>query len=287
MSGASSRPSCFEKPPRTTVSEISEKVSVVVGSATGIGATTARLLAAKGSSVVLADLNLDGAEKVAAEIRQAGGEALAVYADISKEAEVSQMVTLALEAFGGINVLVNNAAALSPDVIGVDSQTDAASLELDIWDRTMAVNLRGYLLAMKYVIPEMLKLGGGSIVNTSSISGIVAEPVRGAYAVSKAGVNQLTKHIATAYGKRGIRCNAVAPGCIATNQVTEKMYQGFIPHLLTPDLGSTEDIARVIVFLASDDAAFVTGQVIEADGGMLSHFPLSVRALQREQSPDR
>ncbi|MCY4513888.1 MAG: SDR family oxidoreductase [Candidatus Tectomicrobia bacterium] len=267
--------------------DISEKASVVVGSATGIGATTARLLAAEGSSVVLADLNLDGAEKVAAEIRRAGGEALAVYADISNEAEVSQMVTLALEAFGGINILVNNAAALSPDVIGVDSQTDAASLELDIWDRTMAVNLRGYLLAMKYVIPEMLKLGGGSIVNTSSISSIVAEPVRGAYAVSKAGVNQLTKHIATAYGKRGIRCNAVAPGCIATNQVTEKMYQGFIPHLLTPDLGSTEDIARVVVFLASDDAAFITGQVIEADGGMLSHFPLSVRALEREQSPER
>ena len=287
MSGASWRPFCFEKLPRTIVIEVSEKVSVVVGSATGIGATTARLLAAEGSSVVLADLNLDGADKVAAEIRQAGGEAVAVYADISSEADVSQMVTQALEAFGGINILVNNAAALSPDVIGVDSQTDAASLELDIWDRTMAVNLRGYLLAIKYVIPEMLKLGGGSIVNTSSISSIVAEPVRGAYAVSKAGVNQLTKHIATAYGKRGIRCNAVAPGCIATNPVTEKMYQGFIPHLLTPDLGSTEDIARVVVFLASDDAAFVTGQVIEADGGMLSHFPLSVRALEREQNPDR
>ena len=269
------------------MSKLNDRVSIVVGSATGIGATTARLLATQGARVVLADLNLEGAEKVAAGIRQAGGEALAVYADISKEADVSQMVAQALEEFGGIHILVNNAAALSPDVIGVDSQSDAATLDLGIWDQTMAVNLRGYLLAMKYVIPEMLKLGGGSIVNTSSISSIVAEPVRGAYSVSKAGVNQLTKHIATAYGKKGIRCNAVAPGCIATNQVTEKMYQGFIPHLLTPDLGSTEDIARVVVFLASDDAAFITGQVIEADGGMLSHFPLSVRALEREQSPDR
>lgn len=263
------------------MSKLKDKVSIVIGSASGIGATTARLLAAEGSSVVLADLNLDGAEKVADEIRQAGGKALAVKTDISVEPDVSQMVTQALDAFGTINILVNNAAALSPDVIGVDSQSDAATLDLDIWDQTMAVNLRGYLLAMKYVIPEMLKLGGGSIVNTSSISSIVAEPVRGAYSVSKAGVNQLTKHIATAYGKRGIRCNAVAPGCIATNAATEKMYQGFIPLLLTPELGSMEDIARVVVFLASDDAAFVTGQVIEADGGMLSHFPLSARALER------
>lgn len=266
--------------------KLHDKISIVTGSASGIGATTAQLLAAEGSKVVLADLNLDGAETVAAEIRQAGAKALAVQADISNEADVNRMVTQALATFGGINILINNAAALSPDVIGLDSQSDAATLELDVWDRTMAVNLRGYLLAMRYVIPEMLKLGGGSIVNTSSISSIAAEPVRGAYAVSKAGVNQLTKHIATAYGKRGIRCNAVAPGCIATNPNTEKMYQAFIPLLLTPELGSTENIARVVVFLASDDAAFVTGQVIEADGGMLSRFPLSMRALERAQASD-
>lgn len=255
------------------MSKLNDKTSIIVGSATGIGAATARLMAAEGSKVVLADLNLDGAETVAAEIRQAGGEALAVQADISNEADVNQMVTQALAAFGGINILINNAAALSRDVIGLDSQTDAATLELDIWDRTMAVNLRGYLLCMRHVIPEMLKLGGGSIINTSSVASLAAEPVRGAYAVSKAGVNQLSKHIATAYGKRGIRCNAVAPGCINTNRATEKMYQAFIPHLLTPGLGSTENIARVVVFLASDDAAFITGQVIQADGGMLSHLP--------------
>lgn len=268
------------------MSRLKDKASIVVGSASGIGAATARTLAAQGASVVVADLNIDGAQAVAAQIEQAGGKARAVRADISSEADVAQMVSQAVAAFGDIHVLVNNAAALSPDVIGVDSQTDAATLDLDIWDQTMAVNLRGYLLAMKHVIPEMLKLGGGSIVNTSSISSIVAEPVRGAYAVSKAGVNQLTKHIATAYGKRGIRCNAVAPGCIATNEITEKMYQGFLPHLLTPELGSMEDIANVVAFLASDDAAFVTGQIIEADGGMLSHFPVSVRALQRQQNTD-
>ena len=266
------------------MSRLSEKVSIVSGSASGIGEAIARVLAAEGSKVVLADINLEGAEKVAADIRENGGEALAVKADISNEADVSQMVTHAVDTFNGVHILVNNAAALSPDIIGVDSQTDAATLDLEIWDQTMAINLRGYLLAMKYAIPEMLNAGGGSIVNTSSISSIAAEPVRGAYAVSKAGVNQLTKHIATAYGKRGIRCNAVAPGCIATNPNTEKMYQGFIPLLSTPDLGSTEDIARVVLFLASDEAAFVTGQVIEADGGMLSHFPLSARALEREQN---
>ncbi|MXY06993.1 MAG: SDR family oxidoreductase [Gammaproteobacteria bacterium] len=265
--------------------KLKEKTSIIVGSATGIGATTARLMAAEGSRVVLADVNFEGAQQVASEIMQTGGEALPVRADIANEADVSQMVTQALDAFGGINVLVNNAAALGPDVIGRDSQADAASLELEVWDQTMAVNLRGYLLCMKYVIPEMLKLGGGSIVNTSSVSSLVAEPVRGAYAVSKAGVNQLSKHIATAYGKRGIRCNAVAPGCISTNPTTEKMYQAFTPLLLTPDLGSTEDVARVIVFLASDDAAYVNGQVIQVDGGMLSRFPLSVRALERQKDP--
>ena len=255
------------------MSKLNEKTSIVVGSATGIGATTARLMAAEGSRVVLGDTNFEDAQKVAAEIKQAGGEALAVKADIANEADVSQMVTQTLEAFGGINILFNNAAALAPEIIGPDSQTDAASLELDIWDRTMAVNLRGYLLCMKYVLPEMLKLGGGSIINTSSVASLAAEPVRGAYAVSKAGVNQLSTHIATAYGKRGIRCNAVAPGCISTNRATQKMYQAFIPHLLTPDLGSTENVARVVVFLASDDAAFITGQVVQVDGGMLSHMP--------------
>ena len=268
------------------MSKLNGKTSVVVGSATGIGAEIARLMATEGSKVVLGDINLEGAQQVAAEINETGGEALAVKADITHEADVRQMVAQASDVFGGIDILVNNAAALSPEIIGADSQTDAASLELDIWDQTMAVNLRGYLLCMKHVIPEMLKVGGGSIVNTSTISSIVAEPVRGAYAVSKAGVNQLTKHIATAYGKRGIRCNAVAPGCIATNPMTEKMYQAFIPLLLTPDLGSTEDVARVIIFLASDDAAFVNGQVIEVDGGMLSRFPLSVRALERLQDPE-
>ena len=265
---------------------LKEKTSIVVGSATGIGATTARLMAAEGSNVVLADSNFEGAQQVVSEIRQTGGEALAVKADIANEAEVSEVVKEALDAFGGINVLVNNAAALSQDVIGRDSQVDAAALALEVWDQTMAVNLRGYLLCMKYVIPEMLKLGGGSIVNTSSVSSLVAEPVRGAYAVSKAGVNQLSKHIATAYGKRGIRCNAIAPGCISTNPMTEKMYRAFTPLLLTPDLGSTEDIARVIVFLASDESAYVTGQVIQVDGGMLSRFPLSVRALERLQDPE-
>lgn len=255
------------------MSKLTEKTSVIVGSATGIGAATARLMAAEGSRVVLGDTNFEGAQELAAEIQKAGGEALAIRVDIANEADVSQMVAQTLEAFGGINILFNNAAALAPEVIWPDSQTDAARLDLDIWDRTMAVNLRGYLLCMKHVIPEMLKLGGGSIINTSSIGSIVAEPVRGAYAVSKAGVNQLSTHIATAYGKRGIRCNAVAPGCIITNRATEKMYQAYIPHLLTPGLGSPENVARVVVFLASDDAAFITGQVIQVDGGMLSHMP--------------
>ncbi len=265
--------------------KLNNKTSIVVGSATGIGATTARLMAAEGANVVLADTNFEGAQDVAAEIKETGREALAVRADIADEGDVPQMVARTVEAFGGVDILFNNAAALVPDVIGPDSQTDAASLDLEIWDRTIAVNLRGYLLCMKHVLPEMVKRGRGSIINTSSVASIAAEPVRGAYAVSKAGVNQLSTHIATAYGKRGIRCNAIALGCISTNRLTEKMYKTFMPHLLTPDLGSTENVAHVVVFLASDDAAYVTGQVIQVDGGMLSRFPLSVRASERLQDP--
>lgn len=266
------------------MSKLNGKVSIIAGSASGIGASTAKLMAAEGSKVVLADININGAQAVATEITQTGGDALAVEMDIANEADVRQMVAQTLKAYGGINILVNNAAALGPDVIGRDGETDAASMDLEVWDQTMAVNLRGYLLTMKFVIPEMLKLGGGAIVNTSSVSSLVTEPVRGAYSVSKAGVNHLTKHIATAYGKQGIRCNAIAPGCVATNAGTEKMYQGFLPLLLTPALGSTENIARVIAFLASDDAEFINAQVIQVDGGMLERFPLSARAFERLSS---
>ena len=253
--------------------KLNEKTSIIVGSATGIGAETARVMASEGARVVLADINIDGAERVAGEINTHGGQALAVSCDIANESDVRGMVTATIDAFGGVDVLFNNAAALAPEVIGPDSQADAATLDLDIWDRTMAVNLRGYLLTMKHAIPEMLKRGGGSIVNTSSIASIAAEPVRGAYAVSKAGVNQLSTHIATAYGKRGIRCNALAPGYINTNRATEKMYQSALPLLLTPELGTPENVARVVVFLASNDAAFINGQVIQVDGGILSHVP--------------
>lgn len=253
--------------------KLANKTGIVIGSATGIGAEIARQMAKEGANVVLGDINLEAAEQVAAEIASSGREAIAVRANIAEETEVQQLVNQTVETFGGINVLVNNAAALSPEVIGPDSQTDAACLDLEIWDQTMAVNLRGYLLAMKFAIPEMLKVGGGTIVNTSSIASIAAEPVRGAYAVSKAAVNQLSTHIATAYGKRGIRCNAVAPGFINTNRATEKMYQSALPDLLTPYLGSTQNVADAVIFLASDEAAFITGQVIQVDGGVLAHSP--------------
>lgn len=255
------------------MSKLSGKTSIIVGSATGIGAEIARRMGEEGARVVLGDTNLDGAREVAQEIERAGGEALALRADITDESELRQMVAQTLDAFGGVDILVNNAAALGPEVIGRDSQSDAASLDLEVWDQTMAVNLRGYLLSMKTVLPEMVTAGGGAVVNTSSIASIAAEPVRGAYAVSKAGVNQLSRHIATAYGKRGIRCNAVVPGCINTNRATEKMYAPLLPQILTPDLGTTENVARTVVFLASDDAAFITGQVLQIDGGMMSHMP--------------
>ena len=142
----------------------------------------------------------------------------------------------------------------------------------------MATNVRGPMLGCKYAIPEMLKVGGGSIVNTSSNAGQMGDLLRVAYGVSKAGVDSLTRYVATMYGKQGVRCNAISPGVVATpalvNNVSQAELDMFEAHHLTPYMGLPEDIAAVVVFLLGADSRFITGQVINVDGGMLAHTPL-------------
>jgi NAD(P)-dependent dehydrogenase (short-subunit alcohol dehydrogenase family) len=251
------------------------RVAIVTGAASGIGRATALALAREGAAVVVADLNAEGARQVAAEIEAAGGRARGQAADVANEASVAAMVEAAVETFGGLDVLHNNAAASDPALMGGDGEVTALSLET--WERTLAVNLRGPMLGCKHAIPRMLERGGGAIVNTSSASGLTGDLVRTAYGVSKAGLDGLTRYVATQYGKRGIRCNAIAPGVIATPalaaNVPPELIAVYERSHLTPRLGTPEDIASMVVFLASDEAAFITGQVLSVDGGLLAHHP--------------
>ena len=248
-----------------------DKVAIVTGSASGIGRATARLLAAEGASVVVADLDEAGASAVVSEIEADGGKAIATQVDVSVEEDVHEMIATAVSTFGGLDVLHNNAAALGSASPGLDM--DIANMDVDVWDRTMAVNLRGVMLGCKHAIPALLERGGGAIVNTSSGSAQRGDLAIPAYGVSKGGVDTLTRYVAAQYGKQGIRCNAIAPGLILTHEVDRFGGEAYVKmleeHHLTPRVGRPEDIAQAVLYLASDAASFVTGQILNVDGGIL------------------
>ncbi len=265
------------------MAKLAGRVAIVTGGGSGIGRATVLALAHEGAAVVVADLSRERTEQVVAEVAAAGGAALAHVVDVADESAVAALVAATVARFGGLDILHNNAAATDWSILGGDGEI--AQLDLAIWERSLAVNLRGPFLGCKHAIPAMLKRGRGAIVNTSSASGLTGDLVRTAYGVSKAGVDGLTRYVATQYGKRGIRCNAIAPGVIETpalrQNVPAEQIALFERHHLTPRLGTPEDIAAAVVFLASDDAAFITGQIISVDGGLLAHHPTvaEVRAL--------
>lgn len=258
-----------------TEGRLAGRVAIVTGAASGIGRATAIALADAGAAVLVADLNAAGAEEVADAIRAAGGQAAAQGVDVGEEASVALMVEAAVNHFGGLDILHNNAADSSPELMSRDAAI--AELDAEVWDRTMRINLRGPMLGCKYAIPRMIERGGGVIVNTSSASGLVGDDSRAAYSASKAGLQSLTQSVATQYGKAGIRCNAIAPGVIATPalkaNVPEEVVSVYANNTLTPRLGRPEDIAAAVVFLASSEAAFITAQVLSVDGGLLAHHP--------------
>src|SRR5438128_1024462 len=232
------------------------KVAIVTGAGSGIGEATARLMAREGASVVVADINGTEAERVAGEL----GSAVAAEVDVSDEPSVVRMVETAVESFGGLDVLHNNAT---------DSSTNA--VDMAVFDRLVAVNLKGQFMGCKHAIPYMLARGGGSIVNTASVDGFVGRGMRAAYGASKAGVVLLTKSVASQYGTRGIRCNAVAPGLTLTPGAVDNATPEYIeaslalypmPRLCTPD-----DVANAVVFLASDQAAYINAATLMVDGG--------------------
>jgi NAD(P)-dependent dehydrogenase (short-subunit alcohol dehydrogenase family) len=255
--------------------ELDGKVAFVTGAASGIGEASARALAAAGARVVVAAQHEERAKVVADSIAETGAEATAVGFDTSDEAQVVAAVAAAQKAFGGIDILLNNAAITSVEFMMRDGMIH--ELDVGLWDRTMAVNVRGYMLCAKHVIPAMLERSGGVIVNTASGAGMQAEVTRSAYGTSKAAVIGFTRNVATQYGKLGIRCVAVVPGLIMTATVAANMPPPMIEmmrrHHLTPEIATPEDIANAVVFLASDRAAFITGAVIPVDGGFSIHSP--------------
>jgi NAD(P)-dependent dehydrogenase (short-subunit alcohol dehydrogenase family) len=243
------------------------KVAVVIGGATGIGAATARRLALEDAQVVIADIAADGARELAETITRDGGVAIGVTCDIGDETSVAALFATAIKTFGGIDAVHVNAADLSM----IPFDTDASTVPLEVFDRTIEINLRGHLLCTRHAIPVLLQRGGGSIVYTSSRGGITSETVRVSYSVSKSGIHALMRHTALAWGKEGIRANVVAPGTILTAPLL-KLGEAYIQErskaVQTSRLGRPEDVAAGVAFLLSDDAAFINGQILSIDGGV-------------------
>ncbi len=248
---------------------VAGKVALVTGGGSGIGRASALALAREGAKVVISDIVVAGGEETVRMVKTAGGEAIFVQADVSKPADVEALVNKVVEVYGRLDCAFNNAG-----IEGQLQQTVECSEEN--WDRTIAINLKGVWLCMKYEIPVMLKQGGGAIVNTASVAGLVGFRGLPAYVASKHGVVGLTKTAALEYAKSGIRVNAVCPGVIHTPMV-ERLFReqpqwGEAVQALEPvaRMGKPEEVAEAVVWLCSDAASFVTGLAMAVDGGMVA-----------------
>ncbi|XVQ14141.1 SDR family NAD(P)-dependent oxidoreductase [Spirillospora sp. CA-255316] len=247
------------------------KSIIVAGAGSGIGAATAVRLAEEGASVVVGDLDAGNAERVAARIEGRGAAAIAVPFDIADEPSVDALVRSALDAFGRVDGVHINAADLSPGMFGRDA--DPGTVPLDVFDRTIAVNLRGHLLVTRRVLPELREGGGGGIVYTASAAAVTGTSGRSAYAMSKGGILSLSRHVAHAFGKQRIRSNVVAPGHVLTEGVLARaagdtsVLERSLAALPSARLGEPADIAAAVAFLLSDDAAWINGQILSVDGG--------------------
>jgi len=249
------------------------KVAVVTGAGAGIGRATAEAFAVDGASIVIADVNVEQGERAAQGIRDKGGQAVVVQADVSRAADAERLAAEAVRAFGGIDYLVNNAGI---QTYGTVVDTDEAT-----WDRTLGINLKGVFLVSKYCIPEIVKRGGGAVVNMGSVQGFASQRAVAAYAASKGAVIAMTRTMALDHAPDKIRVNCVCPGSVdtpmlrwAANLFVPENPTGAIEewgklHALER-VATPQEIANVILFLMSDAASFITGAAIVADGGMLA-----------------
>ncbi len=238
------------------------KVALVTGAAGGIGEATAKRFAREGASVAVNDTNGAGAKKVAEEIQGAGGTAMAVAGDVTQKAQVEEMVRQVTAAWGRVDILINNA--------GINRDAMAAKMTEEQWDQVLNVNLKGTFLCAQAVLPGMRERGWGRVVNTSSI-GSLGNIGQANYSASKAGVIGLTKTLALEYAKYGVTVNCIAPGATMTAMlagIPDKIKEQIIAKIPMGRIAGPEEIANVHCFLSSDEAGFITGQVLFVDGGM-------------------
>jgi NAD(P)-dependent dehydrogenase (short-subunit alcohol dehydrogenase family) len=247
--------------------KLAEKVAIVTGAASGIGKAIALLFAKEGAKVIVSDINIDEAEKVAEQIRSQGGQAEAIRTDVSKEDDIANMVDLALKIYKTVDILVNNAGIM-------DNFEPAADITDKQWEKIFAVNTTSVMRTTRKVLPIFLKASKGVIVNIASIGGLCGKIAGTSYTASKYAVIGFTKSTAFMYANKGIRCNAIAPGAVKTNiQSTMTNINQFgasrtQPAMQTnPRFGDPMEIANAALFLASDDSSFVNGTVLVADSG--------------------
>lgn len=251
---------------------IQNKVALITGGASGIGLAAATLMAKEGSKVVIADFNVEAAKAEAEKICAQGFEAVGIFLDASQEDSIKEAVEFTVNHYGSISILYNNVG-----LTNLKKDLDVVNIDLDEWDRLLNVNTKSVLLGARFAIPHMKAIGGGSIINTASMAAFAGDALRSAYGASKAAVVNLTRYIAVQYGKDNIRCNAVAPGLILTpaakNNMPPAVQNIFMKYNALPYHGEAEDIGNTVLFLASDESKFITGQTIQVDGGHYNANP--------------
>ncbi len=251
--------------------KLAGKVAIVTGSARGLGAAMARKFASEGASVVVTDILVEQAKRIASDIQKSGGKAVALKTDVTRKAEVQNLVKEAISNFGAVHILVNNA--------GFMRQAPLVEMTEEDWDDILDGNLKSVFLCIQAVLPHMMEQHYGKIINMSAVGGIHAiNPGRGAFSSAKAGVAQLTRIAASEAGQYGITVNAIAPGTVphhedkpvpqGRKEVTERMDAIYKSRAVLGHLGEPADIANLALFLASEDSKFITGQVICCDGGL-------------------
>lgn len=252
--------------------KLQNKVAVVTGAASGMGKAIAEVYGKEGAKVIVADLNIEGAVKVAEEIVQNGGVAKAVQVNVAKLEDIEKMIDTAVIEFGTLDILVNNAGIM-------DGFEPVGDISDERWDLIFDINTKGVMRAMRKAIPIFLDKGKGVIINTASTGGLNGAHAGVAYGASKHAVVGMTKNTGFMYANQGIRCNAIAPGGVETNIAASMkninefgMNRTSVVQKVMPRMGQAEEIAQVALFLASDEASFVNGTVIVADGGWTAAF---------------